>query len=104
MAESRGRPLGSEVRRNIIDILKHMGKAYGYQIHKVYKEIFTPVTLRTIYYHLNKAQKLGLVKVENIQTTDGSYSWGTTAVKRFYSLTNKANPRNNKSVENYFNK
>lgn len=104
MAEARGRPLGSEVRQNVIDVLSHMGKAYGYQIHKVYKDLFPPVTLRTIYYHLKKAKSLGLVKVEKIQTTEGNYSWGTTAEKTFYSLTTKAKARPRKEVEAYFSK
>jgi len=102
MAESRGRPLGSEVRQNILDILQHMGKAYGYQIHKAYKDIFPPVTLRTIYYHLKKALDLELVSVEKVKTTEGNYSWGTTAEKTFYSLTSKAKPRQKKEIEDFF--
>ncbi len=102
MVQTRGRPLGSEVRLNIIDILARMGKAYGYQINKAYKEIFTPVTLRTIYYHLRKGKELGLFKVEKVEQTEGEYSWGTTAEKTYYSLTAKAKPRQKKEVEQYF--
>ncbi|MFC1648165.1 hypothetical protein ACFL1B_01770 [Nanoarchaeota archaeon] len=102
MAESRGRPLGSEVRQNVIDVLAHMGKAYGYQIHKVYKDLFPPVTLRTIYYHLQKGITLDLFKVEKIKESGGDYSWGTTAEKTYYSLTAKANPRQTKALKEYF--
>ena len=104
MGESRGRPLGSGVRQNIIDILQHMGKGYGYEIHKAYKEIFTPVTLRTIYYHLKKGVAIDIFKVEKVEKTSGEYSWGTTAEKTYYALTAKAKPRQRKEVEDYFAK
>ena len=104
MSKGRGRPLGSEVRQNVIDILNFMGKAYGYQIHKAYKEIFAPVTLRSIYYHLKKGLDLGLFKVEKVERTKGDYSWGTVAEKTYYSLTGKANPSIKKEVKDYFDK
>ena len=104
MAEQRGRPLGSEVRQNVIDILHFMGKAYGYQIHKAYKEIFAPVTLRSIYYHLKKGKDLGLFKIEKVEQVQGNYSWGSTVEKTFYSLTDSAKPRLKKEVKDYFDK
>ncbi len=104
MAGSRGRPIGSEVRNNIIDILGYMGKAYGYELNKVYREVFPAVTLRSIYYHLKKALSLGLVKVEVVERSEGNYSWGSTAEKTFYSLTEKANPRKRKELDEYFSR
>ena len=104
MAGSRGRPLGSEVRQNIIDILYHMGKAYGYEIHKVYKELFAPVTLRSIYYHLKKGLDLGIFRVEKVEAEKGDYSWGTTVEKTYYSLTDQANPRPRKEIKEFLDK
>ncbi len=102
MAESRGRPIGSDVRKNIVDILHHMGSGYGYEIHKAYKEIFSPVTLRTIYYHLKKGLELGIFEVDEVEDESGDYSWGQSAEKTYYSLTEKANPRPNEKVEEFF--
>jgi len=48
----RGRPVKSEIRQNIVEILFYLKRAYGYDIYKVYIKIFPKVTLRSIYYHL----------------------------------------------------
>lgn len=97
----KGRPIGSEIRDNVVDIMFHMGKAYGYEIYQVYKNVFKPVTLRVIYYHLAQAVKLGLMKVEKVQVEEGDYSWGTTVEKKYYILTNQAKPRPNVHVKQF---
>ena len=53
----RGRPVKSQIRQNILEILHYLGKGYGYQISKVYNEIFPRVTQRVIYYHLKKGMQ-----------------------------------------------
>ncbi len=102
MADARGRPLGSDVRKNIVDILYHMGSGYGYEIHKAYKEIFSPVTLRTIYYHLKKGLELGIFEVADVEDEEGDYSWGTSAEKTYYKLSDDADPEPNEKVKEFF--
>lgn len=97
----RGRPLNSIIRRNIIEILYFLGKGYGYDIYKVYREIFPKVTMRSIYYHLNKGRELGIFKVEQVQQELGDYSWGAVAEKTYYSLGKNANPRGDIRVKNF---
>jgi len=63
----RGRPVKSDIRQNIIEILAAVGKAYGYQIHKWYNQIFTPCTRENIYYNLKKGVALEELKIEEIK-------------------------------------
>ena len=100
----RGRPINSEVRNNIIEILYFLGKAYGYDIYKHYIELFPKTTMRNIYYHLKKGVSLEELKVEKIQKEEGNYSWGTTAEKIYYKLGPNANPKINEKVKEYLDK
>lgn len=88
----RGRPIGSKVRQNIIEILYFMGSAHGYHIYKVYRQIFPKITLRGIYYHLRKGQELGELQIDEVQKESGTYSWGSEAEKIYYKLGPNAKP------------
>lgn len=100
----RGRPIKSEIRQNIIEILFFMKKGYGYEIYKVYIAIFPKVTMRSIYYHLKKGTDLKEFKVEKIEKEKGDYSWGAEAEKIYYALDDKAKPVSNDKVKEYFDK
>jgi hypothetical protein len=89
---ARGRPIGSQIRQNIIEILYFLKQGYGYDIYKIYREVFPPVTLRSIYYHLRKGVQLEEFKVQKIKAEKGSYSWGESAEKIYYSLGPNAKP------------
>ncbi len=100
----RGRPTHSVIRQNIIELLHFMGEAYGYQIYKEYKELFPAVTLRVIYYHLNKGKALGEFESAGIKKTTGSYSWGPEAERIFYKLGPNAKPKILPDVKERFRK
>src|SRR3989344_5872746 len=100
----RGRPFGSQVRQNIVDILHHMKRGYGYDIFKVYKAIFPLVTNLVIYYHLSRGKQLDIFKVDKVQIESGNYSWGNKAEKIYYSLGSKAKPTSNAKVKEYLDK
>src|SRR3989338_7886808 len=97
----KGRPIKSEIRQNIIEILHHIKKAYGYEIYKVYVSIFPKVTLRSIYYHLKKGITLGEFQIYKVEKEKGEYSWGTEAEKIYYSLGPNAKPTGNERVREY---
>jgi hypothetical protein len=101
---TRGRPVHSVIRQNIVEILFFMQKGYGYEISKVYKGIFPQVTMRSIYYHLRKGVDLGEFKVQKVQMEKGDYSWGQMAEKTYYSLGKNAQPLGNKKVEQHLQK
>ena len=101
---ARGRPIGSDIRNHMIDILFHLKKAYGYEIYHHYIEIFPKVTLRVIYYHLKKGTALEEFILEKVETIQGNYSWGPSAEKLFYTLGSNAEVTRNKDVEDYFKK
>jgi len=88
----------------MIEILFFMKKATGYDIFKVYREIFPKPTLRSIYYHLKKGVTLGEFKVEEVKQEKGEFSWGGVVQKIYYSLGPNANPTADKRCKEYFDK
>ena len=100
----RGRPIKSEIRQNIVEILYFMKEGYGYDIYKAYITIFPKVTMRSIYYHLKKGTALSEFKVNKIEKEKGDYSWGPEAEKIYYGLGQNAKPTGNEKVKAYFEK
>ena len=100
----RGRPVKSQIRQNIVEMLYFMKKGYGYDIFKAYKSIFPTVTMRVVYYHLKKGAELGEFKVHEIKKEEGSYSWGNSVEKIYYSLGDKAKPLMDSRVKEFFDK
>ncbi|MCH8329474.1 MAG: hypothetical protein IIB81_03715 [Nanoarchaeota archaeon] len=100
----KGRPVKSEIRQNIVEILYFMKEGYGYEIYKSYIVIFPKVTMRSIYYHLKKGVDLNEFKVSKIEKEKGNYSWGGEAEKIYYSLGEAAKPTVNEKAKEYFEK
>lgn len=100
----KGRPCKSEIRQNIIEILYFLGKGYGYQISKIYNELFAQVSQRSIYYHLRKGTFLGEIEVHNIKEEEGNFSWGKTVEKIYYSLGRRARPQGILKVKKFLDK
>lgn len=98
----RGRPVFSQVRQNIVEILYFMKQGYGYEIYKAYLEIYPKVTLRLLYYHLKKGLQLNEFKVKQVKSEKGDYSWGPAAEKIYYSLGDNAAPKADEKVKAYF--
>ena len=101
---SRGRPVKSEIRQNIIEILNVIGTGYGYKIHKFYNELFPPCTRENIYYNLRKGAKLGEFELAEVKQEKGAYSWGTVVEKKYYKLGPNAVPRSSPRVKEFFEK
>ncbi len=98
----RGRPVSSMIRQHIVEILYFMGSGYGYQIFEVYRRVYAPVTLRSIYYHLHKGLVTKEFKVEKVKIEKGQFSWGGEVEKTYYSLGDSAKPQIDSSVKEYF--
>ncbi|MBT3814638.1 hypothetical protein HOE37_01455 [Candidatus Woesearchaeota archaeon] len=100
----RGRPTKSQIRQNIIEILFYLGKGYGYQISKIYKEVFPPVTQRSIYYHLRKGTQTKEININTIKEEKGEFSWGDTVEKIYYELGDAAEPKGESRVKEFLEK
>ncbi len=100
----RGRPIRSDIRQALVEILVVMKKAYGYEIYKVYDSIFPKATLRAVYYNLRKGVELGEFQVNVVTAEKGDYSWGTEAEKTYYELGPNAHSTNDIRVRDYFEK
>jgi len=95
----RGRPVQSDIRTNIIEILFYLGQGYGYQISKIYQQIFPTCTREVIYYHLKKGVDLNLIEIKEVKREQGSYSWGDNVQKTYYCLGSEAKPKGNERVK-----
>lgn len=100
----RGRPIRSEIRQNIVEILYFMKEGYAYQVYKEYRKIYPKVTMRSIYYHLKKGLTLGEFKISKVEKEKGDYSWGTEAEKTYYALGPSAKPKIDDKVRVHFDK
>jgi hypothetical protein len=97
----RGRPVKSEIRQNIVDILQYLGPSYGYHIYKVYSALFAECTKEVLYYHLRKGLKTGEFIVKEVKREEGSFSWGPVVEKIYYALGPDAMPRVNSKIKEY---
>lgn len=97
----RGRPTRSQIRQNVVEILYFMKKACGYDIFKVYRDIYPKVTMRSIYYHLRKGIDTGEIKINSVKNVKGDYSWGPEAEKIYYCLGEQAIPRMDNRVKDF---
>ena len=88
----RGRPVKSQIRQNVVEILFFMKKGHGYEIYKVYRDIFPGVTMRSIYYHLKKGISTEEFEIAEVKKVQGEYSWGPEAQLIYYKLAPRAEP------------
>jgi hypothetical protein len=100
----RGRPIGSPIRQNIVEILYFMKSGYGYEIYKAYRSIFPKVTMRVIYYHLKKGLSTEEFAIDRIEKEKGDYSWGPEAEKIYYKLGKNARPGMSRKVKEHFDR
>ena len=92
MERSQGRPIGSKVRQNMIEILYFYKALHGYELSRVYCELYTGVSMRLIYYHLKKGLDINEFKIKKIEKKSGHYSWGQNTENIIYELGPAANP------------
>jgi hypothetical protein len=100
----RGRPLKSEIRQNIIEILHYLGNGYGYQIARIYNEVFPKVTQRSIYYHLRKGILTKEIRVHKVEQEQGAFSWGPMVEKIYYGLGESGDPKGLDRVKEFLEK
>ena len=100
----KGRPTKSQIRQNIVEILHYLGEGYGYQVAKIYKEIFPSATQRSVYYNLRKGLLTKEIQVHKIEEEQGEFSWGSVVEKKYYSLGKNAEPKGEKRVKEYLDK
>lgn len=93
-----GRPVKSQVRQNIVELLLYTREGYGYEIAKLYNAVYPKVSQRVIYYHLKKGLATGEFSIKIVRTEDGDYSWGSMAEKTYYCLGQRADAKCPKSV------
>ncbi len=86
LLKTGGFRIGNETRRNLAELLDAAGSAYGYDLYKLYRKNYGPISLRLIYYHLAKGCTEGIFQVKEVRHTEGGYSWGKHAERVYYEL------------------
>lgn len=94
-----GRPIKSDVRQKIVNILYLKNPLCGYDIYKTYLQVYGKVSIRLIYYHLKKGLQTQEIEIAEIRKTRGDYSWGSEAEKIYYSVGKLAKPNIDENVK-----
>ena len=99
--EMRGRPASSPIRQNIVELLYFVKKGYGYDLYKKYTRVFEQkISMRSVYYHLNKGVETGELRVHEVEAVKGDYSWGDQVKRIVFTLGPNARPKGNRDVLN----
>ncbi len=85
----------------MVEILAVKGEGYGYELAKIYNQIFPPCTRENIYYHLRKGVALGEFVMKEIKQEKGDYSWGSVVEKKYYAIGPAAKPQGNERVRKF---
>ncbi|MCX6775017.1 MAG: hypothetical protein NTY99_02920 [DPANN group archaeon] len=97
--KKRGRAVGSVIRDNLVELLFHLKQAHAYALYQKYKKAYGPVNIRSVYYNLTKGKELGVFEIKQIQKVEGDFSWGTSAERILYGLTDKAKPKGDMKIK-----
>ena len=97
----RGRPVHSIVRQNLVELLHYLGRGHGYDIYKLYLDLFPKTTLRSIYYNLKRGVDTGEFRVLKVEKEKGDYSWGGEVQHIYYALGDQAQPVGIARIERY---
>ena len=90
MSKTRpGRPQVSLIRDRLREVLSVVDRATGYDLHKIYVNVYGKVTIRSIYYNLHTGVLIGYFIVDSIKQERGEFSWGTEVEKKYYSVSAK---------------
>jgi len=99
MSKKLGRKPNSPIRDEIVELLHFLKEAYGYDLYKKYCKVFEKkVSMRSIYYHLNKGVELGIFNLKEIRNVSGDFSWGSGAKQIIFELGENAQPKNSQEV------
>ncbi len=79
------RVVRSSIRARLAELLSE-GPAYGYELYKKYREKYGAISLRLVYYHLERGVKEGLFEVADVRKSKGSFSWGESSRHIYYRL------------------
>lgn len=91
--DKRGRKPVSEIRDNIAELLFFVGEAYGYELFKKYVKVFgQKISMRSVYYHLNKGVELGEFVVNRVENIRGNFTWGEGVRRVVFKLGPNAKP------------
>ena len=104
MSKKLGRKPNSQIREDIVDLLHFLKEAYGYELYKKYCKVYDKkVSMRSIYYHLNKGVELGIFNLKEIRNVSGDFSWGSGAKQVIFELGTNAQPKMSQDVYNKLN-
>jgi|APSaa5957512622_1039677.scaffolds.fasta_scaffold169374_2 hypothetical protein len=104
MSKKLGRKPKSDIRDEMVELLYFMKEAYGYELYKKYCKVYDKkISMRSVYYHLNKGVELGIFNLKEIRDVKGDFSWGSGVKQVIFQLSSNAQPKISKDVMNKIN-
>jgi len=97
--KGRGRPTKSLIRDRMQQIVDALGKAYGYEVYKIYTKVFETVSIRSMYYHFKRGVELGEFVGAGQKQEKGPYTWGRESTHIYYSLGDAASHKANTELQ-----
>jgi len=97
--KGRGRPVKSIIRDRMQQIVDALDTAYGYEVYKIYQQIFEQVDIRSMYYHFRKGVELGEFKQAGTKQEQGPYTWGRESTHIYYTLGEAASHKANAELQ-----
>ncbi len=93
-----GRPVGSRIRQNMLEIIFFLNKVHGYKLYLMYQTVYGKVAQKSIYYNLRKGVDTGEIDIDSAVREKGDFSWGDVAMKTYYKLGPNAQTKSLKYV------
>ena len=104
MSKKLGRKPKSDIRDEMVELLYFMKEAYGYELYKKYCKVYDKkISMRSVYYHLNKGVELGIFNLKEIRDVKGDFSWGSGVKQVIFQLGSNAQPKISKDVMDKIN-
>ena len=99
MSKKLGRKPNSQIRDDMVELLHFLKEAYGYELYKKYCKVYNKkVSMRSIYYHLNKGVELGVFNLKEVRDVKGDFSWGSGAKQVIFQLGANASPKSDRAI------
>ncbi len=73
------------MRKRIGVLLDKINYSYGYEIYKLYKELFGDTKIRNVYYNLKKGVIEGEFVLIEVKKEFGNYTWGGETERVYYT-------------------
>ena len=73
-------------------MLSVVERATGYDLYRIHRDVYGPISSRSIYYNLHQGVLLDDFEIDEVTVESGEFSWGGKAEKKYYRAGRKLKP------------